>query len=250
MITLNNVSKQFRGSSNGKRVTALDAVSLHISEGEFVSVLGPSGCGKTTLLNIVAGFITASEGDVSFQGNVVEHPSHERIVVFQDHNLFPWKTVVENISFGLRAQGYSPQEQRTVAEQFVNLVYLNGFEDSYPCQLSGGMRQRVALARALAVDPNCILMDEPLGSLDAQIREKLQLEVMAIWQKTKKTILMVTHDIDEAIFLSERVLVMSKAPGTINEVISINFPYPRDPSIKMSHDFQNLKYRLWRSITQ
>ncbi len=252
MIRLKEVSKKYNYStnsnSNDRIIEALDKVSFEVKPSEFFSVLGPSGCGKTTLINIIAGFVKATSGEVYFDGRPVDGPWHDRIVVFQEHNLFDWKTVFFNIEFGLKAKAVPSDKRRDIVQRFIDLVHLSGFEDRYPFELSGGMKQRVALARALAVEPECILMDEPLGSLDSQMREKLQVEIMALWEKTGKTILMVTHDIEEAIFLSDRVAVMSGAPGRIREIISIDISRPRDPSVKASSHFQDIKQRLWQKI--
>jgi ABC-type nitrate/sulfonate/bicarbonate transport system ATPase subunit len=250
MIRLKDISKNYGNPTNDKIIKALDKVSFEVKPGEFFSVLGPSGCGKTTLINIIAGFLKPTVGEVYFDGRLVEGPWRDRIVVFQEHNLFDWKTVFSNVEFGLKAKGESRDERKQITQKFIDLVHLGGFEDKYPVELSGGMKQRITLARALAVEPNCILMDEPLGSLDSQMREKLQTEIMALWQKTKKTILMVTHDIEEAIFLSDRVALMSKAPGRVRQIIPIDIPRPRDVSIKTSAHFQDIKIRLWEKIME
>ncbi len=250
MIRLKEVSKNYGNPTNGRIIKALDRVSFEVKPGEFFCVLGPSGCGKTTLINIIAGFIKASAGEVYFDGNPVQGPWRDRIVVFQEYNLFDWKTVFFNVEFGLKAKGISRNIRKQISQKFIDLVHLRGFEDRYPFELSGGMKQRVALARALAVDPECILMDEPLGSLDSQIRERLQIEIMTLWEKTKKTILMVTHDIEEAIFLSDKVALMSKNPGRIKEIISVDIPRPRNVSIKTSAHFQDIKQKLWGKIME
>lgn len=250
MIRIKDISKNYVNPTNGRIIEALDKVSFEIVPSEFFSVLGPSGCGKTTLINIIAGFIKANAGEVYFDGKPVQGPWRDRIVVFQEHNLFDWKTVFFNVEFGLKAKGVLRYKRRQISQKFIDLVHLGGFEDRYPFELSGGMKQRVALARALAVDPECILMDEPLGSLDSQMRERLQIEIMSLWEKTKKTILMVTHDIEEAIFLSDRVALMSKAPGKIRQIISIDIPRPRDASIKTTSHFQDIKRKLWEKIME
>jgi ABC-type nitrate/sulfonate/bicarbonate transport system ATPase subunit len=248
MIRLTKVCKTYGDPSEGGARAALSAVSFEIKKGEFFSVLGPSGCGKTTLINIIAGFVKPEAGEVLFDGKPVRGPWRDRIVVFQEHNLFDWKTVLSNVAFGLKAKGMPAAERGRTAREFIELVHLSGFENVYPSSLSGGMKQRAALARAMAVDPGCILMDEPLGSLDSQMREKLQLEIMALWEKTKKTILMVTHDIEEAVFLSDRVALMSKAPGRIKQIVPIDIPRPRDASVKASAGFQALKHELSEKI--
>jgi len=248
MIRLKDVSKSYGNLNNGRIIEALDKISFEVKPGEFFSVLGPSGCGKTTLINIIAGFIKPTRGEVYFDGKSIKVPWRDRIVVFQEHNLFEWKTVFSNVEFGLKAKGIPKKQRREIAQRFIDLVHLKGFEDRYPFELSGGIKQRVALARALAVDPGCILMDEPLGSLDSQMREKLQIEIASLWERTKKTILMVTHDTEEAIFLSDRVALMSKAPGKIKQIISIDIPRPRNVSIKVSAHFQCIKQKLWEEI--
>lgn len=250
MINLKEISKKYYNSNNDKTVEALDKISFTVEPGEFFSILGPSGCGKTTLINIIASFIKPTTGEIYFDGKLTQEPWRDRIVVFQEHNLFDWKTVFSNVEFGLKAKGIPKKQRNEITRRFIDLVHLGGFEDSYPFELSGGMKQRVALARALAVEPNCILMDEPLGSLDSQMREKLQVEIMALWEKTKKTIFMVTHDIEEAIFLSDRVALMNKAPGKVREIIPIDIPRPRDVSIKTSTHFQDIKLRLWGKIIE
>jgi NitT/TauT family transport system ATP-binding protein len=250
MIRINNISKSHTNLVKKSVTVAVRNVSFSITKGEFVSIIGPSGCGKSTLLNIIAGFIYPSSGNVEFNGEPVREPSSQRIVVFQDHNLFPWKTVIENIRFGLKGKKLSRLKQYAIAQHWIDLVHLNGFEQCYPYELSGGMRQRVALARALAVDPECILMDEPLGSLDAYMRENLQYEIMGLWSKTNKTIIMVTHDIDEALFLSERVIVMSMQPGVIKEIVSIDIPWPREFRVKTQKKFLELKNKLYKLIIE
>jgi len=250
MIKIQKISKQYKDAVNNRIVPALETVSFEVAKGEFVSILGPSGCGKSTLINIIAGFIPPSEGCVYFNGEKAMIPSPDRIVVFQEHNLLPWKNVAQNIGMGLKAKRASRRDRRDCAQKYVDFMCLNGFEESYPYQLSGGMKQRVALARALAVEPQCILMDEPLGSLDLQIREKLQTEISTLWIKTKKTVLMVTHDIEEAVFLSQRVIVMSKLPGKVKEIIPVPIPFPRDPAIKMTRKFQEIKGALWETVMQ
>ncbi|OGR41433.1 MAG: hypothetical protein A2X35_10520 [Elusimicrobia bacterium GWA2_61_42] len=244
MIRVTAVSKQYAGG----REAALQKASFEVRKGEFFCVLGPSGCGKTTLINIIAGFVKASSGQVLFDGKPVDGPCRDRIVVFQEHNLFDWMSVAANVEFGLKAKGVPAAERCRIAGEFIDLVHLKGFETAYPASLSGGMKQRVALARAMAVDPGCVLMDEPLGSLDSQMRERLQLEIMALWEKTKKTILMVTHDIEEAVFLSDRVALMSKAPGGISEIVNISLPRPRTAAVKATPEFQKLKRELSEKI--
>ena len=241
MILLDKINKIYSDASTARDFIALDDVSFSIKPGEFVSIVGPSGCGKTTVINHIAGFIEPSAGTILFDGQPVENVSPERIVVFQEHNLFEWKTVYGNIEFGLKAGKVPKETRKEIVSELIKKVHLQGFEDYYPYQLSGGMKQRTALARALAVDPGCILMDEPLGSLDPQIREKLQVEIAELWEQTSKTVLMVTHDVEEAIFMSSRVLIMSAAPSRIVREYNIDLAYPRGPEMKLSDDFLNIK---------
>jgi NitT/TauT family transport system ATP-binding protein len=214
MIRLENVTKRYRPSNGrGQGTLALADVTLRVAEREFVCLLGPSGCGKSTLLNLVAGFIRPTAGRVLFQGRQVAGPGPERGVVFQDPTLFPWLTVRENVAFGLAAAGLARQEQRRRAADCLRLVGLEGHDAAYPHALSGGMRQRAALARILALDPKALLMDEPFGALDANSRERLQDELVRIWQAHRRTVLFVTHNVEEAAYLADRVIVMGPPPG-------------------------------------
>lgn len=211
----------------GQHVTAVTDVSLEIHTGEFVSIVGPSGCGKTTLLNVVAGFIPQSEGEITLGGRQVKGPGPDRGVVFQGFALFPWKTVLENVAFGLKMRGMPREERERIAKEYVTLVGLAGAEGRYPNELSGGMQQRVGVARALANSPELLLMDEPFASVDAQTRMTLQEELTRIWEAKHPTILFVTHDVDEAVFLSDRVIVLCKSPGTVRAEVPIPLPRPR-----------------------
>jgi ABC-type nitrate/sulfonate/bicarbonate transport system ATPase subunit len=212
----------------GREVLALTGINLTIEEGEFVSLLGPSGCGKSTLLKILAGLLPASAGRVMINSTEISAPGPDRAVVFQDYALFPWMTVEGNVEFGLEARGIPAAERRQTSTELLALVGLSEFATRYPHHLSGGMKQRVAIARALAVAPEILLMDEPFGALDAQTRSLLQNEVLRIWELYKKTILFVTHAIDEAVFLSDRVVIMTARPGQIKEIITIDAQRPRD----------------------
>ena len=223
-LAIENVSKSFQTSSG--KVLALDRVDLNVAEGEFVCLVGPSGCGKSTLLNIVAGFLDASSGEVLVEGEPVTGPDARRIFVFQENGVFPWLNVVENVGFGLRKIGHS-ERQRIIA-RYIDMVGLNGFEDAYPRELSGGMRQRVEIARALAANPDIFYMDEPFGALDFLTRMKMRADLVRIWQSEKKTILFVTHDIEEAVQLADRILVMTKRPATIQEIVDVDLARPRD----------------------
>jgi NitT/TauT family transport system ATP-binding protein len=225
-VRFEDIDKRYIGREH--EVLALTGINLTIEEGEFVSLLGPSGCGKSTLLKILAGLLPASAGRVLLNGTEITAPGPERAVVFQDYALFPWMTVEGNVEFGLEARGVPAQERRRTSAELLALVGLSEFASRYPHHLSGGMKQRVAIARALAVAPEILLMDEPFGALDAQTRSLLQNEVLRIWELYKKTILFVTHAIDEAVFLSDRVVIMTARPGQIKEIIKIDAERPRD----------------------
>ncbi len=226
MIQVEGLSKRFEVS--GGEVLALADTDLAIEEGEFLCLLGPSGCGKSTLLRIVAGLTAASSGKVRIDGHVVSGPGPDRSMVFQDYALFPWMTVAENVEFGLEARGAGPAQRRQVARDLLQVVGLAAFTEKFPHHLSGGMKQRVSIARALAVDPILLLMDEPFGALDAQTRYVMQQELLRIWRTYRKTVLFVTHSIDEALFLADRVLVMSARPGHIKAELRVPGDRPRD----------------------
>jgi NitT/TauT family transport system ATP-binding protein len=224
-VQIEGVSKTF--VSSRKIVEALLPVNLSVTTGEFVCFLGPSGCGKSTLLNIVAGLEEASAGIVRANGKEVKGSGTDRIMLFQEAALFPWLDVQHNVAFGLQQMGVPRQKRREIAQKFIELVHLKGFERSYIHQLSGGMRQRVAIARALAIDPQILLMDEPFGALDAMTRDRLQIEVESIWSQTRKTILFVTHNVREAVALGDRVIVFAPRPGRIIDEFKIDLPRPR-----------------------
>ena len=227
ILELRGVTKRF--AFDATAVTALAEAGLRVEKGEFVCLIGPSGCGKSTLLRLVAGFETASEGEVLMWTKPVRGPGPDRGMVFQDYGLFPWLTVKQNIGFGPAARGLSRPEVKDISERFVEMVGLTRFADAYPHQLSGGMKQRVAIARVLANDAEIVLMDEPFGALDAMTRAALQGELTRIWTETRKTILFITHDIEEAVALATRVAVMTRGPGgTLKAVIPVDLPYPRD----------------------
>jgi NitT/TauT family transport system ATP-binding protein len=237
-ITFENVSKTFMGQ---KEVRALDGISLSINEGEFVALLGPSGCGKSTLLNLLAGFEKTSEGTLLFDGKTVTRPGPDRGVVFQEAALFPWLNVWENVVFGPRVQGVARADYEAKARGLLKLVGLEAFADALPVQLSGGMRQRVGIARVLAMSPRALLMDEPFGALDAQTRLAMQQLLLDVWQSLGTTVLFVTHDIDEAILLSDRICVMSARPGRIMRTIPIALPRPRSIESLTSPEFMAYK---------
>jgi NitT/TauT family transport system ATP-binding protein len=223
-------------------------VSVSVARNEFAAILGPSGCGKSTLLNMVAGFDAPSRGAVLFDGDPVRAPDPRRAVVFQEPALFPWYTVLDNITFGLRTRGAPAASYRARVETIIEQVGLRGFESHYPAELSGGMKQRVGLARALATDPDVLLMDEPFAALDAQTRDLMQVELLRIWHDTRKTVLFVTHQIDEAVYLSDRVLVMTKRPGHAKRSFAIDLPRPRDYEMRMTPAFNDLKLEIWRAL--
>jgi NitT/TauT family transport system ATP-binding protein len=239
ILELRAVSKQFE--LQGQRIDALSEANLAIRKGEFVCLIGASGCGKSTLLRIVAGFEATSRGQAQMWGVSINHPGPERGMVFQDYGLFPWLTVRGNIAFGPRSRGRSTAEVQDTVERFISLVGLQRFANAYPHQLSGGMKQRVAIARVLANDAEVVLMDEPFGALDAMTRERLQDELLDIWERTGLTVLFVTHSIEEAIFLADRIVVMSPSPGRIETEITVPLSRPRDV---MSSEFNQLRREL------
>ena len=246
-LRIEDVALRFTPRS-GAPVTALENVSLEVGDNEFSVIVGPSGCGKTSLLRLVAGLIEPTEGAIWLDERRVTGPGRDRGMVFQSYTLFPWLTVQQNVEFGLKVGGVPPAERRQIAARFIAQVGLDGFERHYPKQLSGGMMQRVALARALANDPAVLLMDEPFGALDSQTRSLMQELLLEIWQRASKTVLFITHDIDELILLGDRVHVMTARPGRIKEVVDIDLPRPRSVEVLTSQAFMALKRRIMRSI--
>lgn len=244
-LQVNNVSKVFK--SSGKPHQVLKDLSLNVGGGTFVTLLGPSGCGKTTLLNIIGGFLKATSGEIRLNGELVKRPGPERGFVFQDYALFPWMTVKENILYPLKQQKWSDDERIRRLEELLELAHLSGKEHLYPSQISGGMKQRTAVIRALAPRPKVLLMDEPLGALDQHLRQKLQEELEAIWMKDRTTVLMVTHDVDEAVFLSDRVVVLSSEKGRIAGDISINLPRGRKRDSAAYNEYKEQLNRLVHS---
>ena len=226
-LEVDRVSKRYP-ADHGEGVEALRAISLEVPEGEFVCILGPSGCGKTTLLRIIAGLEAPTAGEIRVDGVPVTGPTPRLGMIFQDYSLYPWRRVIENVAFGLELAGTGKAERLERAREYLDLVGLSAFADAFPYELSGGMRQRVAVARALATDPAVVLMDEPFGALDAQTRNAMQLELLEIWARTRKTVLFVTHSVDEAVFLADRIVVLSARPGTVREVVEVCDPRPRD----------------------
>ncbi len=242
------VSKAFPGLRRGPPTRALEPIDLAVADNDFISILGPSGCGKSTLLRIVAGLEVPSTGRVLVDGRAVASPGPDRGMVFQSYTLFPWLTVKQNICFGLREKGVAPAEQDRIAVHFIDRVGLRGFADHYPKMLSGGMQQRTALARALANDPRILLLDEPFGALDHQTRALMQELLLGIWEADRKTVLFVTHDIDEAIFMANRVAVMTARPGRVKSDVRIDLPHPRHYTVKTTPEFSAYKARLTEEI--
>ncbi len=226
-------------------IKALENINLEVKPGEFLCIIGPSGCGKTTLLRMIAGLDYPTRGKIILDGKEVRGPSPDRGMVFQEFSLFPWRTVLKNVEFGLQMQGIDASRRREIAKKYIGLVGLDGFENHYPYELSGGMKQRVAIARALATEPSILLMDEPFGSVDAQTRNILQEELLQIWQRTGKTVLFVTHSVDEAVYLADRVVVMSARPGSIVECMKIGIVRPRK---RTSMEANVIRERLLRLL--
>ena len=245
-IAVHEVSKVFH--LQREEFVALDRVDLEIEDNEFVTVVGPSGCGKTTLMNILAGLETPTSGKALVSGQVVRGPGPDRGVIFQQYALFPWLTVRKNVEFGLKTAGVPKKERRQRAEHFIQLVGLEQFADALPKMLSGGMKQRCAIARAYAVNPSILLMDEPFGALDALTRVRLQEQLLTTWSQEKRTVMFITHDVDEAVFLATRVVVMAARPGRIFDVIDVDLPYPRTEDVRLSPEFSELRNRVWRSV--
>lgn len=243
-LSIRALQKSFvvnEGFGHSRTIHAIERVDLEVKEGEFVCVIGPSGCGKTTLLMILAGLYSKTAGEISLDGTPLTGPGLNRGVVFQDFALFPWLTVRSNILYGVRQKKLLANSHDTIIEHYIKMMSLQGFEDTYPYRLSGGMKQRVAIARALALEPELLLMDEPFGALDAQTRANLQQVLVEVWQETKKTVMFITHDVREATFLADRVVVMSSRPGRITEEILIRLPRPRDI---LSPEFVELERKL------
>lgn len=243
-IIINGAAKSFRGKE-GDWQEALACVDLEIREGEFICLLGPSGCGKTTLLNLIAGFDQPTGGSILIDGEPVTGPSPKHITIFQNYGLFPWRTVLGNVEYGLEVQGVAKSERQDTAREYIELVGLQDFMDHRPHELSGGMQQRVAIARALAVDPEIIFMDEPFGALDAMTRYKMQDEITRIWQEKHKTIIFVTHDIDEAVFLADRIVLMSPYPGRVKRVLEVEMGRPR---VRTGYDFTTVRDKVFREF--
>lgn len=267
IIHVDDVHKEYR-TNGGKCINALNGVTLDVKRNEFVCIIGPSGCGKTTLLNIIAGLEPFDSGKVTMHGKDIVGPGTERGVIFQQYALFPWMTVRKNIEYGMKflrkaasADGqdtggkaavkrvpYTKAEKAKMVDHYICMVNLVGFEDSYPKELSGGMKQRVAIARGYALNSEMLLMDEPFGALDAQTRAQLQEELLHTWQEEKKTIVFITHDVEEAVLLSNRVVIMSARPGQIKEIVDIDLPYPRNQATKLDQGFINYRNSIWDTV--
>ena len=251
ILTLRNVSKFFGAADNGlQQVVAINDVSLDVSAGEFFSIIGPSGCGKSTLLRIIGGLLTASSGELTVGSDKVNGPHPWVGMVFQEESTFPWRTTLGNVEFGLEMRGVSQDQRRQKSREMIRLVGLSGFEERYPSELSGGMKQRVAIARALVLEPKILLMDEPFGALDEQTRIILGEELLRIRDQLKQTIILVTHNINESVQLSDRVMIMTARPGRVKEAVPIDLPHPRDSSIISSDRFGKLVAQVWGALRE
>jgi len=246
-ISFRQVGRRYPASGGGG-FTALDGVELDIADGEFVTVVGPSGCGKSTLLKLAAGLEQPTSGEVRFEGAPVTGPGPERGVVFQQYALFPWLTVRGNVEFGLKAARVPAAQRRERAQRAIELVGLADFADALPKTLSGGMRQRCAIARAYVLDPHVLLMDEPFGALDALTRVQLQEELLGTWERERRTVLFVTHDVDEAVYLGDRVVVMAARPGRIHRTVTVDLPFPRTEEVRLSPEFAALRNEVWHAV--
>lgn len=252
-IEIRNVNRDYqmkRNASGEEQIfSALQNVSLTVNKGEFLTIVGPSGCGKSTFLDLIAGLALPTSGELFIDGKKITKPALDRGIVMQGYALFPWRTVRHNVEFGLEVKGVPKKDRQEISDRFLKLVNLSGFADRYPYELSGGMKQRVAIARALAYDPEVLLMDEPFAAVDAQTRETLQDELLRIWEETRKTIIFVTHSIDEAVALADRVAVMSANPGSVKEIVKVGLPRPRRVGDVLSTtDFSLVRYRIWELL--
>ncbi|MCD7784764.1 MAG: ABC transporter ATP-binding protein [Oscillospiraceae bacterium] len=245
-LRLENICKTFKNRDGESLV--LDNINLDIYDNEFLCVVGPSGCGKSTLLNILAGLTDASSGTAYCNGVPIDGTGTERGVVFQQYALFPWLTVKKNVMFALEMRGIKGKEAEELAMEYLEGVHLSDYANHYPKELSGGMKQRVAIARAYAAEPEVLLMDEPFGALDAQTRMVLQSDLLETWTKDRKTCFFITHDVEEAVFLSQRIVVMSTHPGRISDIIDVNLPYPRTQDLKMSPEFNEIRKNVWTQV--
>lgn len=245
-IEISGVTQEFE-KKDGKFL-ALDTVNLNVEQNEFICVVGPSGCGKTTLLNIIAGLCKPTTGTVKVRGELVTGPGKGKGVVFQQYALYPWLTVEKNVEFGMRMKGVPKAERAEIAKKYIDLVGLSKFAKAYPKELSGGMKQRVAIARAYATAPEVLLMDEPFGALDAQTRAQLQENLLKTWEQERKTCFFITHDVEEAVLLATKIIIMSAGPGHITEIVPVTLPYPRTQQIKLTPEFNELKNQIWNKV--
>lgn len=259
-IRIQDVKKEFTNHQGAKTI-ALNGVNLDIKENEFICVVGPSGCGKTTLLNILAGLEKATSGTVTINDEPIVGPGNDRGVIFQQYALFPWLTVRQNIAYGLKfrvvedketgkLRRMTKEEKNEIVDKYMKMVNLSDFASSFPKELSGGMKQRVAIARGYAISPEVLLMDEPFGALDAQTRAQLQEDLLSTWENEKKTCFFITHDVEEAVLLASRVVVMSARPGRVKDIIDIDLPYPRNQATKLLPEFNELKNKIWSNVYQ
>lgn len=248
-IQARDISLTFK-PKNRDSVTALKELTLDVAKGEFVSLVGPSGCGKSTFLNVLLGLLKPDGGEIRLNGKQITGPGQERAMVFQEFGLLPWRTVLANVELGLELKGVQASVRRERAMELIKMAGLAGFASHYPHELSGGMKQRVGLARALVTDPEVLLMDEPFAALDAQTRDLMQMELLQIWDRTKKTVVFVTHSIEEAAYLSDRVIVISARPGRTKDVMKIALPRPRDYEMRLSAEFNDIKARIWASLKE
>jgi NitT/TauT family transport system ATP-binding protein len=236
---------------NSTEFTAIDEISLEVKTGEFMCIVGPSGCGKSTLLDLLAGLTKPSRGQLLLDGKPITGPALDRGIVFQQYALFPWRTALGNVEFGLETKGVPAKERRGIAREYLALVGLSGFEDRHPHELSGGMKQRVAIARSLAFDPEVLMMDEPFAALDAQTRETLQTELLGIWERSKKTIIFITHGIDEAVYLGQRVAVMTSRPGRIKHIVEVPSELRQtDDDVRSLPEFGRLRHEVWTLLRE
>lgn len=245
-IEISGVTQEFE-KKDGKFL-ALDTVNLNVEQNEFICVVGPSGCGKTTLLNIIAGLCKPTTGTVKVRGELVTGPGKGKGVVFQQYALYPWLTVEKNVEFGMRMKGVPKAERAEIAKKYIDLVGLSKFAKAYPKELSGGMKQRVAIARAYATAPEVLLMDEPFGALDAQTRAQLQENLLKTWEQERKTCFFITHDVEEAVLLATKIIIMSAGSGHITEIVPVTLPYPRTQQTKLTSEFNELKNQIWNKV--
>lgn len=244
------VGIRYRRQRTGDELVAVDGVDLSVAQGEFVSIVGPSGCGKTTFLNAVDGLIPIAQGSLQLDGREIAAPGPDRAMVFQQPSLLPWRTVTGNVVYGLEMQHRQKKESREIAGKLIDLVGLHGFAEAWPSELSGGMQQRVNLARALATDPELLLLDEPFAALDAQTRETMQHELLRVWNATRKTAIFITHDLSEAIYLADRVIVFTARPGRVKLDVKIDLPRPRDLRLKREARFVEIERAIWETIRE